>query len=69
MRLSSIRDRLKKYLDNGGNNCPRCRSKNITNTDSIVMQSVECGDCASIWKNKYTLTSVTMDHVHEEKIK
>jgi len=50
-----------EYINNGGNKCPCCGSKNISTQDQIQVdsdntwQEVYCNDCEAIWNDIWKL--------------
>lgn len=51
----------KEYLEEMGNKCPHCRSKNVVGLafDSdcdYAWRQVECHDCGEIWTENFKMT-------------
>lgn len=59
-------DQIKKYLKQGGVNCPYCGSSNIEG-DSFdvdagnVYQDIRCLECDKEWCDEYSLTGIQED--------
>lgn len=53
-------EQRKKYLDEGGVNCPYCGSDEIDNwapdCDGHIFVRCLCLDCGKAWVDEYTLT-------------
>ena len=49
-----------EYIDEGGNKCPFCHSKNINGLDfeadcDYASREVECHDCGKLWTEMFNL--------------
>lgn len=56
----------KKYLEQGGNNCPNCGSVSFKGgfvqiDGDSAWQAVSCNDCDTSWEDQYTLTNVVRE--------
>lgn len=57
-------EQKKKYVEQGGVNCPCCGSKDIGTETALrsdagtVWQDVKCNSCGELWIDKYDLVDV-----------
>jgi hypothetical protein len=54
---------IQEYIERGGDHCPYCKSKNLSNGDGELLdgaawQNVWCDDCGQEWTENYSLTAI-----------
>ena len=64
--LKVDQDRLKKYIDEYGSECPRCHSNQIEGNKEITEEgmhfiAMRCLDCDLSWDEVYYLSGVNVD--------
>lgn len=57
MKKSLTKIQMKRYIENGGDNCPYCLSQDILLQISMA-NLMYCRDCQENWQNIYTLTGI-----------
>ena len=60
-------EQCKKYIRNGGNQCPFCNSDNldgreVTIEEGEAWQPIICLDCDHEWRDVYILTYIEIDN-------